>query len=710
MQAANEHTVLGNFNNASFTYFDLTSTFYKREGKFFVRTDGPDGELHDYEIRYTFGVTPLQQYLIEFPGGRYQALSVAWDTRPKEEGGQRWFHLYPTEKIAYDDILHWTGLNQNWNHMCAECHSTNLNKNYEPEEDRFNTAWSEINVACEACHGPGSRHVAWAERAASNGKSSKDGDHGLVVRLADRQGVRWVIDPDSGNAQRSAPPKWSTEIEICARCHARRATISGDYVHGRPLHDTHLPALLEESLYHADGQIKDEVYVYGSFRQSKMYREGVTCSDCHEPHSLKLRAGGNAVCAQCHLPQKFDTRSHHFHKPDSKGASCVECHMPATTYMVVDPRRDHSIRIPRPDLSVKLNTPNACNQCHTDRSAEWAAEAVQKWYGHTPKGFQNFAEALHAGRRGAAKAERLLVQLASDDAAPNIARATALAQLGRYLSPTVLEVLQPTLHDHDPMIRASTLRALEALEPSARFQLTHHLLQDSVRAVRIEAARILAAVPQEQLTPEQRGVFAKAVEDYVAAQLVNADRPEPHLNLGILYLSRGDFSRAESAYHTALRLQPSFVQAYVNLADVYRVQQRDDKGEEALRKALEIAPQQGDVYHALGLLLVRQKRLAEAMTALAQAAKLRPESARYQYVYAVALNSTGKPQAAIQVLKEAHKRHANDRDILFALVTFERDRGNLDSAVGYGEKLVTLMPHDRSAQALLSQLKAQQEK
>ncbi len=710
MQVASQKSVLGDFNNVRFTHFGVTSTFYKRDGKFMVRTDGPGGKLHDYEIKYTFGVYPLQQYLVEFPGGRLQALSIAWDSRPKSVGGQRWFHLYPDEKIAHDDVLHWTGLNQNWNHMCAGCHSTNLKKNYQPEQNRFHTTWSEINVSCEACHGPGSRHLAWAEQAENRGEPSKDGAQGLVVRLKDRDGVHWTIDAGTGNAQRSVPAKWGIEIELCARCHSRRATISEDYAPGRSLHDTHLPALLEERLYHADGQIKDEVYVYGSFRQSKMYRTGVTCSDCHEPHSLKLRASGNAVCAQCHLPQKFDASSHHFHKPGSMGASCVECHMPAKTYMVVDPRRDHSIRIPRPDLSVKLDTPNACNQCHTDRSTTWAADAVQKWVGRTPKGFQNFAEALHAGRSGAPAAQQLLVRLAADDSAPNIARATALSQLGRYLSPALLDVLKPALHDRDPMIRAATLRALEALEPNARFQLARHLLQDSVRAVRIEAARILAAVPQEQLAAEQRGVLAKAIDDYIAAERVNADRPESHLNLGILYANRGSFSQAESAYQTALKLQPSFVQAYVNLADLYRLRQRDDKGEAALRKALEIAPQDGDVHHALGLLLVRQKRLEEAMTALTEAAKLRPESARYQYVYAVALNSTGKSLAAIEVLTKAHKRHPNDQDLLFALVTFERDRGNLDSAVRYAEKLAELLPHDRFVQALLRRLRTQQER
>jgi len=381
MQVANEETVRGDFNNTTFTYFGVTSKFSRRNGKFFVRTDGQDGKLHEYEITYTFGFTPLQQYLIQFPGGRYQALSIAWDTRPASEGGQRWFHLYPDEKIPHDDILHWTGLNQNWNFMCAECHSTNLQKNYDLAKDRYKTTWSEINVSCEACHGPGSRHVEWAQAASRSDKSQYEGRKGLVVRLKDPNSGTWNFDMEAGTAQRSTPLQSNVLIETCARCHSRRSVVHDDYVYGRPLMDTHRPALLTEALYHADGQILEEVYVYGSFLQSKMLHAGVTCSDCHDPHSLKVHAADNALCTGCHLSTKYDTSSHHFHKPDSPGTSCVECHMPAKAYMVVDPRRDHSMRVPRPDLSVKLGTPNACNRCHTDRSTQWAADAVEKWYG-----------------------------------------------------------------------------------------------------------------------------------------------------------------------------------------------------------------------------------------------------------------------------------------------------------------------------------------
>ena len=279
-------------------------SFSTRDGKFYVRTDGPDGKLAEFEISYTFGVAPLQQYLIELPGGRLQALGIAWDTRPKAQGGQRWFHLYPGQNIRAGDPLHWTGVNQNWNFMCAECHSTQLRKNFDAATGRYDTTWAEIDVACEACHGPGAEHVAWAQ-ARRHGVFAADS--GLAVALDERNGVAWTPVPATGNAQRSAPRTSSREIETCARCHARAARIADDYVHGKPLDDTHRLALLDEGLYWHDGQIRDEVYEWGSFVQSRMHAQGVTCSDCHDPHSLALRRPGNALCAQCHLPAKFDT-------------------------------------------------------------------------------------------------------------------------------------------------------------------------------------------------------------------------------------------------------------------------------------------------------------------------------------------------------------------------------------------------------------------
>jgi len=212
MQVADAKTMLGNFNGAQFNYAGVTSTFTKRDGKFFARTDGPDGKLHDYEVRYTFGVDPLQQYLIEFPDGRFQALSIAWDVEKK-----RWFHLYPKQHVDSADELHWTRPSQNWNYMCADCHSTALRKNYDAGANRFRTQWSEISVGCEACHGPGSAHVAWASAGRDGKPYADDGSKGLAARLDERRGVAWARDGSAATATRSKPRATEHEIDVCAQ-------------------------------------------------------------------------------------------------------------------------------------------------------------------------------------------------------------------------------------------------------------------------------------------------------------------------------------------------------------------------------------------------------------------------------------------------------------------------------------------------------------
>ena len=690
MQPATAETVLGNFADASLTHFGVTTSFYKKDDKFMVRTEGSDGKTHDYQIKYAFGVDPLQQYLIEFPGGRMQALSLAWDARAKEKGGQRWFHLYPDEKIAHDDELHWTQPSQNWNSMCAECHSTQLEKHYDPVARTFSTTWSEVDVSCEACHGHGSDHVAWAKH--KPGWEKLESGKGLQLSLDERKDIHWKINPETGNAARSKVRSSDKEIEMCARCHSRRSPISNDYVHGEPLLDHYLPRLLDEGMYYADGQMDDEVYVYGSFLQSKMYHAGVTCSDCHEPHSLALRAPGNGVCVQCHQATKYDQKAHHFHKAGSPGASCAECHMPPRTYMVVDPRHDHSMRVPRPDLSVKLGTPNACNNCHDDKDAAWAAAEVKNWYGDAPTGFQQYAPVLHAARQGTPGAGAELAGLIRNTETPAIARATALAEIGPYLSATTIDVLPLALSDDDSSVRAAAVAVLENMPLEIRVRLAFPMLEDPVRAVRIETARVLASIPTGELSKDQQALLGKALQEFILSQQAMAERPEAQTNLGGLYAALGEHEKAATAYTTAIDINPVYVPGYVNLADLYRAQGKEAEAEKMLRQAAKTSPGNADVHHALGLSLVRQQRTKEGVEELRLAATLNTQNPRYIYVYAVALNSTGKPEQAILVLQGAHNQHPNNPDILSALVAFHRDKGNQEAARSYAEKLRSVLP------------------
>ncbi|MCW8851218.1 MAG: multiheme c-type cytochrome, partial [Gammaproteobacteria bacterium] len=572
MQHVDENTVLGDFSDAEFSYAGITSKFYKKNNKFMVRTDGPDGALQDYEIKYTFGVVPLQQYLIELEGGRLQALLIAWDSRDKSAGGQRWFHLYPDEKVTYTDELHWTRVSFNWNGMCAECHSTNLKKNYDSKTDTFKTSWSEINVSCEACHGPASNHISWANKKP---EARSEADKGLALLFDERDGVVWQMDAKKGSADRSQKRQTEKEIEVCAQCHSRRGSISDDYSPGKPFLDHYMPRLLDEGMYFADGQIQDEVYVYGSFLQSKMYHQGVTCSDCHEPHSLQLRQEGNGVCLQCHAAEKFDSKKHHFHESDTGGASCAECHMPPTDYMVVDPRHDHSMRIPRPDLSVTTGVPNACNNCHEDKDASWALNRTSEWYGDSAAGFQKYTEAIHAARTGDRNAGKSLAAQIRDTNTPDIARATSLLLLAPYLDQSNAVVLQQGLKDESALVRLASVSALENLPVQIKVQWAYPLLSDEVRVVRIEAARILASIPLGELPEQQRKVVDSATEEYIDSQTVNADRPEAQLNLGNFYVARQQFDKAKAAYQKSIELDSSFIAAYINMADLYRLQEND---------------------------------------------------------------------------------------------------------------------------------------
>jgi tetratricopeptide (TPR) repeat protein len=701
MQPANPRSVLGNFNHTTFSNLGVSSRFFRRGAKFMVRTDGPDGALHDYEIKYAFGIYPLQQYLIAMPGGRLQALGIAWDSRSPEAGGGRWFFLYPARKIRASDPLHWTGIDQTWNYMCADCHSTNVRKNYDEQKRSYSTTFAEIDVSCEACHGPGSDHVAWTQKRGDwNGSTA---DKGLTVALEDRTAVVWTIDPATGNARRSTPRISENEIMMCARCHARRGQIHEDYVHGQPVGDDYRVALLDSDLYFPDGQIKEEVYEYGSFLQSRMFHEGVTCSDCHEPHGLALRAEGNHVCLQCHAGNRYDSARHHFHKPGAAGSRCVECHMPTRTYMVIDARRDHSIRIPRPDLTLRLGVPNACNQCHADKSAQWATDSVQRWYGHTPEGFQHYAETFRAALENAPGAERALKELAANTGQPAIARATALSRLAGYSPSPSESAVRGAVADRSALMRRAAAAALSSSDPQGSASTLGSLLGDPVRSVRIETAEVLAPLDARAADPRLAAARERATQEYIAAQELNADRPESHLDLALLFANRKEVREAEAQLKDSLSLDPTFVPSAVNLADLYRSLGREADGEATLRTALEHSPSDPALLYALGLSMARQGQHAKALNLLATAASGEPPDARYAYVYAVALNDAGQRSAAIDTLERSIKSHPYDRDSLTALVIYLEQNHDRGEAVRYARRLLQLEPENQGLRQMLDE-------
>jgi Flp pilus assembly protein TadD len=384
--------------------------------------------------------------------------------------------------------------------------------------------------------------------------------------------------------------------------------------------------------------------------------------------------------------------------------------MPERTYMVVDRRHDHSFRVPRPDVSAKVGTPNACNGCHGDKTAEWAASAVEHWHGPNRKGLQNYAGAFHAAWTGRSDAAALLGKIAADRNVPAFARASALTELRPHASPSNANLARAGLSDPDPMVRIGALTMLEDMSSNQLWPLVAPLLSDSNRGVRISAVRLLASVPKLSPPPGDRERFERAAAELVAAQRLNADRPEARSTLGYFFARRGLAAEAESEYRAALRLSPQFAPAAINLADLYRLRGRDRDGLEVLRTAIDASPLHAGLHHALGLTLTRLKRNDEAIAELRRAAEIEPERARYTYVYAVALYSAGQTENAMTVLEENIARHPSDRDTLMALLSFHRGAGRIDLALRYAEHLALIIPEDKELVELIEDLRRQGKK
>jgi tetratricopeptide (TPR) repeat protein len=634
-----------------------------------VTTDGADGTLHTFPVSFMFGVAPLQQYLIDIGDGRLQALSVAWDSRSRDAGGQHWYHLYADESVKAHDVLHWMQPSQNWNRMCADCHSTAVVKGYDATKRSYHTTYAELTVGCEACHGPGEKHAA-------DGKT---------------------------------PMAKANQIDVCAPCHARRSQLADGYRPGLPLLDYYLPTLLDTPQYFADGQMRDEDYVYGSFVQSKMYQHGVQCSDCHEVHSATLRADGNAVCTQCHSPsppskfatlkaKNYDSTDHHMHEDGAAGSRCVDCHMPARTYMGIDVRHDHTFRVPRPDLAVRFGVMDACASCHADRSSEWAARAVGKHYGAERQ--PHFGATLAAGDARLFDAEPELAKLAGDPNSPAMVRARALVLLGQYRRGYSSDAVKAGLKDSEPLVNLGALRSVDRLEPALRLRYLLPLLDAPVRAVRIEAARAAAPALRGSIADADAARIRKGLDEYESVQRYNADWPDAYSNLAIVRAEAGDLAGAEQAYRDAIALEPYWVPAVANLADLYRATGRDADAGALIEAGLEHVQDSAELHYAHALWLTRAHRSADALDEYRKAASLAPDAASYAYAYGLALAGANKRPEALAELERGRALAVDDADLLEALASLNHQFGDQARAARYAQRLVEMYPFEQRYQAL----------
>jgi tetratricopeptide (TPR) repeat protein len=691
MEVADATTVLGDFNNAVFEIHGVESRFYRKEGKYFVHTQGPDGAMGDFAITHTFGWYPLQQYLIPFPGGRLQCLPIGWDVKEK-----KWYRLPPVGPLEPDDWLYWTNAGQNWNGMCAECHSTNLKKNYDPATDSYQTTWSDIDVGCEACHGPGSIHIAWAEMP-DMGRPQVDN-------------YRLVQNTSNTSARES--------VELCAPCHSRRAAL-GDYTHAEPdLLDSLLPSLLTEQLYFADGQIMEEVYVYGSFTQSKMYHREVRCSDCHDVHSIKLVKEGNALCLQCHHSSRYDTREHHFHKykdepgepirtPAGKvlfavgtGADCVQCHMPGRYYMGIDYRPDHSFRIPRPHISFNVNAPDACLRCHVDKNPQWSDETMTKWYG--PGRNSHYGEIIDRGRKQIPEAGPDLVKLAADPLYPVIVRATALSLLTAYPGEQSNRVMTTALMDEEALVRRTAVASIQLPDQEQLASLITPLLYDPVLAVRMEAANRLAGASSEVLDADHIKILKTALQEFETAMEYSADFAFGRYNLGNLYATTNRPEEAIDNYRAAIGIDSMFYPAQVNLAMLYNQRGENVQAEKLLREVTTAQPELYEVAYSLGLLLVEMQQYEAAADFLERAASGMPEHGRVHYNLGLLYQYLRRNMRAEKELLRALDIEPENFDFLYGLADHYIKTGQFPAARQLAEQMVATHPDNPAGRQMLN--------
>ncbi|MDR9752784.1 cytochrome c3 family protein [Pseudomonas sp. SZMC_28357] len=661
MQPATADTMLGDFDNVSFKGETETTRFLRKGNEFWVNTPGIDGKPADFKVAYTFGIAPLQQYLIEVGEGRLQALGVAWDTEK-----QRWFHLYPGQGVNFKNPLHWSKPSQNANFMCVECHTTGYKRNFDAATNTFNSQWNSLGVGCQACHGPASNHLEW------------------TAKKTDLIHAGFAVDLKDKNA--------TVEIETCARCHARRAPLGDGYTVGKRLMDDYLPSVLTRELYALDGKIKDEVFEHGSFAQSKMFDKGVRCSNCHNPHSNQLKAPGNGVCLQCHntagktavetvdgrglQAKNYDSLEHTRHAPGQPGSQCIDCHMPGKFYMGNDFRHDHSFSIPNPERAKKLGTPDACLTCHQGKAGDKVTEQFKLWSANSlPLEAPRYDDSLWLIRSGQPGAADALYQQLQRSNLPAIQRATLLAELPLYPSEQALKLATKDLTHPAPQVRDLAARAISAfLPPAERAPLLIPLLKDPVKAVRIGVARDLLSVAGTALGNAEAD-WDSAIAEYEAVQNSLGERAEANLNLAMLYQASGRTTLVEPSLRTALLRDPDFYPALVTLVQWLGANGRADEAKAVLDQGLQAHPDAALLHHTQGLALIRSGNKTQALASLRKATELEPQSGQFGYVYAVALHDAGHVDQACQQLEALLKVQPTNRNARLSLIQFYLENG-----------------------------------
>jgi len=655
-----------------FKHPSLTSDISSEEDRFLIATLGLSGEKESFEVERVIGETPLRQYLVKFPRGLLQAVDLSHDPHKNE-----WFNVFGDEDRLAGEWGHWTGRGMNWNTQCASCHNTRLRKNYDETTDSYLTAMAEMSVGCEACHGPMKAHVDWRKEYGET--TNKD----PTLRKFDN--TQWLA--------------------ACGKCHSRRTELTGDFTPGDRYLDHFSHVIPDESgIYYADGQVRDENYVLTSFLGSKMHHAGVSCMDCHEPHSTKTLQPGNALCMRCHTgtypnSPKIDPPTHTHHTLNGEGGQCVNCHMPQTTYMQRDKRRDHGFTIPDPLLTKEHGIPNACNRCHADKDTDWAVAAVEKWYGpRMDRPTRKRARTIALAREGAAGSRDNLLQLLREEKTP-FWKAVATELLYPWTNdPEVATVLLGNLSHTNALLRGTTARTLGSLARQNNFQVNAaigKLLDDPIRKVRVDAAWSL----HDRVDPK-----SKAGEDLLRTLAYNVDMPTGALQKGVYHLDRGESKKAEHYFRWAIKLDSYSAPLRHEFAIALSMMNRTREAIDALKEAIRLDPNEAEYHYKLALAWNETGRTDNTVSSLVKAVQLNPRHSRAWYNLGLARNGMNQTEAAIAALLKAENVEQNDPDIPYARATILLRLRRIPEAIEAAQRALEIQPSYNPARALLQEL------
>jgi tetratricopeptide (TPR) repeat protein len=649
------------------------------DGKPAVKTLGFDGKIETYPVARVIGHDPLRQFLVERPGGRMQTLEIAFDPKRNE-----WFDVYGNEDRRPGEWGHWTGRGMTWNAMCAGCHNTRLRKNYDEATDTYRTAMAEMSVGCESCHGPMKAHTEWRKQY----PNSNDADP-TVKKLARDQ----VFD-------------------TCGSCHARRRELTGDFVPGDSFtQHFQLTTVDESDLYFPDGQIRDELYEFGSFHGSKMHTAGVRCADCHDPHAAKPHMAGNALCLRCHsgapgqipgssvIAPVIEPVAHSFHKAESTGAQCIACHMPVTTYMQRHPRHDHGFTIPDPLLTKQLGIPNACNKCHTDKDADWSLAAAEKWWGEKMKrpSRERALRVAEARTNPGGSSSPLLTLVREEQNA--YWKASLLRLLAPWsVEPEVARTFLAYAQHADPLVRTAAVQALEAVggaEADAARQILTRRLEDPERAVRVAAASALRA-------PLDAGT--RALRETSHALELTADQPTGQLQKGAWAHAHGNTAGALKHFEKAICWDPNSGGIRHEYAVLLSSQGRATDALAQMQEAVRLEPKQAEFRFKLALAWNEAGSMQNAMKEFDETVRIDPKHARAWYNLGLARNSLGETNAAISALRKAESAEPRDPRIPFARATIHARLRQIPEAREAAQRALAIQPNYPDAQQLLRAL------